>query len=52
MARAAIFDIEETTLHLAPVRGVVDELVSPEGGFGAWFARLTQLAMTASARRE
>lgn len=46
MARIAVFDINETTLDLAPVRAVVDELVAPEGGFVVWFQRLLQLSMT------
>lgn len=48
MARTAVFDINETTLDLAPVREVADRLVGAEGGFRAWFARLIQLAMTVS----
>lgn len=49
MPSTAVFDVNETTLDLAPVREVVDELVGPEGGFRAWFARLIQLSMTVSA---
>lgn len=45
----AVFDINETTLDLAPVRDVVDRLVEPEGGFVVWFQKLLQLSMTATA---
>ncbi len=45
----AVFDINETTLDLAPVRAVIDELVDTEGGARAWFARLLQLSMTVTA---
>lgn len=45
----AVFDINETTLDLAPVRATVDELVGPEGGFVVWFQKLLQLSMTATA---
>ncbi len=49
MSRTAVFDINETTLDLGPVRTVIDELVGPEGGARAWFARLLQLSMTVTA---
>lgn len=45
----AVFDINETTLDLAPVRDAVDGLVSDEGGFRVWFQRLLQLSMTTTA---
>ncbi len=49
MSGIAVFDINETTLDLAPVRAVIDELVPGEGGTRAWFARLLQLSMTVTA---
>ncbi len=49
MTRVAVFDINETTLDLGPVRAVVDRLVEPEGGFIVWFQRLLQLSMTLTA---
>lgn len=45
----AVFDINETTLDLAPVRAAVNELAGPEGGFVVWFQRLLQLSMTTTA---
>lgn len=48
MSNVAVFDINETTLDLRPVRAVVDHLVGPEGGFVVWFQRLLQLAMTSN----
>jgi 2-haloacid dehalogenase len=45
----AVFDINETTLDLAPVRAAMDELVGAEGGFRVWFQRLLQLSMTTTA---
>lgn len=45
----AVFDINETTLDLAPVRAVVDNLIADEGGFVVWFQKLLQLSMTATA---
>jgi 2-haloacid dehalogenase len=48
-AGTAIFDVNETTLELAPVRVVIDDLVPTEGGARAWFARLLQLSMTVTA---
>lgn len=47
--RAAVFDMNETTLDLAPVRAVVDALVGDHGGFRVWFGRLLQLSMTVTA---
>jgi len=49
MASIAVFDINETTLDLTPVRAVIDGLVAPEGGGRAWFGRLLQLSMTLTA---
>ena len=49
MAGIAVFDINETTLDLGPVRVIIDELVPDEGGSRAWFARLLQLSMTVTA---
>lgn len=49
MGNVAVFDINETTLDLAPVRVAVDDLVGPEGGFTVWFQRLLQLSMTVTA---
>ena len=46
-ASVVVFDINETTLDLKPVRAAVDELLGPEGGFQVWFPRLLQLSMTA-----
>lgn len=45
----AVFDINETTLDLAPVRQTIDRLVGPEGGFAVWFQKLLQLSMTTTA---
>jgi len=45
----AVFDINETTLDLTPVREAVDGLVGTEGGFVVWFQKLLQLSMTATA---
>ncbi len=49
MTKIAVFDINETTLDLAPVRASVDELVGHVGGFTVWFQKLLQLSMTATA---
>ena len=49
MTRIVVFDVNETTLDLAPVRNVLDDLLAPEGGFRAWFQRLLQLSMTVTA---
>jgi 2-haloacid dehalogenase len=45
----AIFDMNETTLDLGPVRTLVDELLSTGGGFTVWFQRLLQLSMATTA---
>ena len=49
MPTTVVFDINETTLDLAPVRAVVDDIVGAEGGFTVWFQRLLQLSMTVTA---
>lgn len=41
----AVFDMNETTLDLAPVRGLVDSHLPLGGGFTVWFQRLLQLSM-------
>jgi len=43
--RVAVFDMNETTLDLAPVRELVDRHVPLGGGFTVWFQRLLQLSM-------
>lgn len=48
MSQVAVFDINETTLDLSPVRLAVDELIGHAGGFTVWFQRLLQLSMTAT----
>ncbi len=48
MSRIAVFDINETTLDLAPIRQIVDRLVGSAGGFTVWFQRLLQLSMTST----
>ncbi len=42
----AIFDMNETTLDLAPVRALVDDYLPAAGGFTVWFQRLLQLSMS------
>lgn len=49
MASVAIFDINETTLDLGPVRDTVNRLVGHEHGFGLWFGRLLQTSMAVTA---
>lgn len=49
MTRVAVFDINETTLDLQPVRQAVDQWLGPQGGFLAWFQRLLQLSMATTA---
>lgn len=44
-ANTAIFDMNETTLDLAPVRALVDQHLGAAGGFTVWFQRLLQLSM-------
>lgn len=41
--------MNETTLDLAPVRTIVDDLLGPAGGFTVWFQKLLQLSMATSA---
>ncbi|MEO6652913.1 MAG: haloacid dehalogenase type II [Ilumatobacteraceae bacterium] len=48
-ARIAVFDINETTLDLAPVRATVDDLLGDPLGFTVWFQKLLQLSMTVTA---
>lgn len=48
-ARIAVFDINETTLDLAPVRETVVELLDDPFGFTVWFQKLLQLSMTVTA---
>lgn len=45
----AVFDINETTLDLSPVRVVLDRHLAGRGGFALWFARLLQLSMATTA---
>ncbi len=45
----AVFDINETTLDLAPVRSVLDHVLNEEGGFIVWFQKLLQLSMATTA---
>ena len=45
----AVFDMNETTLDLEPVRAVVDELLAEAGGFTVWFQKLLQLSMAVTA---
>lgn len=49
MASVAVFDINETTLDLSPVRDVVDDVLGRSGGFGSWFGRLLQTSMAVTA---
>ena len=44
-----VFDMNETTLDLSPVRAVVDDVAATEGGFTVWFQKLLQLSMTMTA---
>jgi len=48
-AHIAVFDINETTLDLAPVRATVVELLRDPLGFTVWFQKLLQLSMTVTA---
>ncbi len=49
MTNVAVFDMNETTLDLGPVRALVDELLPEAGGFTVWFQRLLQLSMATTA---
>lgn len=48
MVNIAVFDMNETTLDLAPVRMVLDDCLG-EAGFALWFQKLLQLSMTTTA---
>ena len=48
----AVFDMNETTLDLAPVRALVDDLLAPSGGFVVWFQKLLQLSTTLSTAKQ
>lgn len=48
MNKIAIFDVNETTLDLSPVRRTIDELAGGVGGFTIWFQKLLQLSMTST----
>ncbi len=49
MERTAVFDVNETTLDLEPVRVAVDKIFERRGAFDTWFARLLQTSMAVSA---
>lgn len=44
-----VFDMNETTLDLAPVRDAVESVAGEAGGFTVWFQKLLQLSMTVTA---
>ncbi|MBT8241160.1 MAG: haloacid dehalogenase type II [Acidimicrobiia bacterium] len=46
-----VFDMNETTLDLAPVREAVDTVAGEAGGFTVWFQKLLQLSMTVTAAK-
>jgi len=52
MAPTAVFDINETTLDLTPVRVAVETIFNRRGAFETWFTRLLQLSMATSATGE
>jgi 2-haloacid dehalogenase len=52
MTNVAVFDMNETTLDLAPVRATVNRLLANPVGFTIWFQKLLQLAMTSVATDE
>jgi len=52
MAPTAVFDINETTLDLTPVRVAVETIFDRRGAFETWFTRLLQLSMATSATGE
>jgi 2-haloacid dehalogenase len=52
MATVAVFDINETTLDLGPVRSAVGEVMGRPDGFGLWFGRLLQTSMAVTATGE
>ena len=45
MTSVAVFDMNETTLDLAPVRAEVNAQLGSEHGFTIWFQKLLQLSM-------
>ena len=45
MTSVAVFDMNETTLDLAPVRSAVNEQLNNTDGFTIWFQKLLQLSM-------
>ena len=49
MANTAIFDMNETTLDLAPVQALLDQQLPEAGGYTVWFQRLLQLSMATTA---
>ena len=49
MSGIAVFDMNETTLDLGPVREVIDRTLGHPGAAGMWFGRLLQLSMAVSA---
>jgi 2-haloacid dehalogenase len=49
MSRIAVFDMNETTLDLAPVREAIGSLLGTPRGFELWFARLIQHSMVTAA---
>jgi len=49
MTKVAVFDMNETTLDLAPVRVAVNRVFDRPDGFTIWFQKLLQLAMTSAA---
>lgn len=49
MPSVAVFDINETTLDLAPVRSAVNAVLDRSDGFGSWFGRLLQTSMAITA---
>ncbi len=49
MSGIAVFDMNETTLDLGPVRKVIDRTLAHPGAAGMWFGRLLQLSMAVSA---
>lgn len=48
-AHIAVFDINETTLDLAPVRATIVDLLGDPLAFTVWFQKLLQLSMTVTA---
>lgn len=49
LANAAVFDVNETMLDLAPVRAAIDGVFERSGAFATWFGRLLQTSMAVSA---